>query len=470
MEEHAHEGQVAIRLESADLTVAPGSSVNVPVTLHNLSATDGSFEISVRGIPGTWVSVPAPVMRLAAGEQRQVLLTIQPPAPPAGRAGRHHVALRATRQEAPGVAAEVSLTLTVAALVVPGRIGILLASTEFAVAPDESVAIPLILFNQGLEGDVVTLSVEGIPMGWIFASSASTPLSPGQHQEVTLTIHPPRSGEVGAGRHPFKIRAASQAVPGQMAVADCILTIATFTEFRSELRPQQIEAGQPARVMVENQGNVPQAFTLTWQSPDDSLEFAPAPSQEYHVAPGEMTTAEFSAKPRSRPLFGRERAWPFTTRVQAAGGSTRNLNGEITAKPLIPSSVLTAILVLILAIAAIAVLLAVLGGSPEEGAPPDAPAATATSVEEAPAPTEPPPEATQPPPEPTQPPPEPTEPPQEPPTEPPGEPPTEPPSAGQLPTEGDEGESPCAPIAGILFIGPLLVISTKGRRERNSNK
>jgi hypothetical protein len=474
MEEHAYEGQVAIRLESADLTVAPGSSVNAPVTLHNLSATDGSFEISVSGIPGTWVSVPAPVMRLAAGEQRQVLLTIQPPLPPQGRAGRHHVVLRATRQEAPGVAAEVSLTLTVAALQVPGRIGILLASTEFAVAPDESVAIPLVLFNQGLEGDVVTLSVEGIPMGWIFASSASTPLSPGQHQEVTLTIHPPRSGEVGAGRHPFKIRAASQAVPGQMAVGDCILTIATFTEFSSELRPQQIEAGQPARVMVENQGNVPQAFTLTWQSPDDSLEFAPAPSQEFHVAPGEMTTAEFSAKARSRPLFGRERTWPFTTRVQAAGGSTRNLNGEVLGKPIIPGSVLTAILVAVLVIAAIVVLVAVLGGSPDEGAPPVADA-TATPVEEAPAPTEAPPEPIEPPepteapPEPTEAPPEPTEPPQEPPTEQPGEPPTEPP--GEPPTEPPgEGESPCAPIAGILVIGPLLVIGTKGRRERNQQK
>jgi hypothetical protein len=466
MEEHAYESQVAIRLESADLSVAPGSSVNVSVTLHNLSATDGSFEISVRGIPGTWVSVPAPVMRLAAGEQRQVLLTIQPPSPPQGKAGRHHVVLRATRQEAPQVATEASLTLTVAALVVPGRIGILLASTEFAVAPDESVTIPLVLFNQGLEGDVITLSVEGIPTGWVMASSASTPLSPGQHQEVTLTIHPPRSGEVGAGRHPFKISAASQAVPGQMAVADCILTIATFTEFSSELRPQQIEAGQPARVMVENQGNIPQAFTLTWQSPDDSLEFAPAPSQEFHIAPGEMTTAEFSAKPRSRPLFGRERAWPFATRVQAAGGSTRNLNGEVLGKPIIPSSVLTAILVAVLAIAAIVVLVAVLGGSPDEGAPPVADV-TATPVEEGPAPTEPPPEEppTEPPPEepPTEPPPEepPTEPPEEPPTEPPGEPPDEPPG---------EDESPCAPIAGILVLAPLLVIGKRERDERKAGK
>ena len=501
MEEHAYEGQVAIQVESADLTVALGDSVNVPVTLHNLGTTDGSFEISVRGIPGTWVSVPAPVIRLAAGEQRQVLLTIQPPSPPQGKAGRHHVVLRATRQDAPQVVAEASLTLTVAALAVPGRIGLLLAATEFPVAPGESVAVPLVLFNQGLEGDVVTLSVEGIPLGWITASSASTPLSPGQHQEVTLTIRPPRSGEIGAGRHPFKILAASQAVPGQMAVAECILTIATFSEFSGELHPQQVEAGQAARVVVENQGNIQQAFTLTWQSPDDSLQFAPAPSQEFHVPPGEMIMAEFSAKPRRRPLFGKVRAWPFTTRVQAAGGDIRNLSGEVIGKPVIPSSVLVGLLVAVLIVAAIVVLVAVLGGSPEEGAPPVADV-TATPVEEGPAPTEAPPEPTQPPepteapPEPTQPPepteapPEPTQPPE--PTEAPPEPtqppepteappePTQPPEPTEAPPDPtqppepteppDGGESPCAPIAGILLIGPLLVISTKGRRERNAHK
>jgi uncharacterized membrane protein len=470
MEEHAFEDQVTIQLESADLTVAPGSSVNVTVALHNHSSTDGLFELAVRGIPNNWVSTPAPVIRLAGGEQRQVQLTIQPPSPPVGRAGRHRVVIHATSQEAPQVSAEATLTLTVAALEVPGRIGLLLAATEFAVAPEESVAIPLVLLNQGLEGDVVTLSVEGIPLGWITASSASTPLSPGQHQEVTLTIHPPRSGESGAGRHPFKIHAASQAVPGQEAVADCILTIATFSEFSGELRPQRIEAGVPARVMVENQGNIQQAFTLTWQSPDDSLEFAPAPSQELHVAPGEMAMAEFSAKPRSRPLFGKERAWPFTTRVQAAGGDTRNLNGEVVGKPLIPSSVLTVVLVAILVIAAIAVLVAVLGGSPEEGAPPEAPAATATTVEEQPAPTQPPPEATQPPPEPTQPPPEPTEPSAEQPTEPPAEQPTEPPAAENLPAEPDDGGLPCAPLAGVLFLAPLLVIGKKDRDDRRPSK
>ena len=140
---------------------------------------------------------------------------------------------------------------------------------------------------------------------------------------------------------------------------------------------------------VENRGNIQQAFTLTWQSPDDGLDFEPAPAQELRIPPGEVAMAEFRAKPRSRPLFGGERALPFTTRVQAAEGETQNLNGEVVGKALIPSWVLPAVLVSILAIACISVLFPFLGGSPEE-APPEAPAATATPGEEQPAPTEPP--------------------------------------------------------------------------------
>jgi hypothetical protein len=469
MEDRSFEDQIIVRIESTDLTVAPGSSLTVPLVLHNQRSADEYFELTVRGVPSNWVSTPSPVIHLAAGEQREVLLSIQPPLPPVGRAGRHHVVIRVASQGAPQQAAEATCTLTVAALEVPGRIGILLAATEFPVAPGDSVAIPLVLFNQGLEGDIVSLSVEGIPSSWVYASAASTPLSPGQQQEVTLTIQPPHSGAGGAGRRPFRILAASQSAPGQVAAADCILTIAVFSQFSSELRPQRIEAGEPARVMVENQGNIQQAFTLTWRSPDDGLDFEPAPTQELRIPPGEVAMAEFRAKPRSRPLFGRERVWPFTTRVQAAEGETRNLSGEVVGKALIPSWVLPAVLVAILAIAAIAVLVTVLGGA-QEGAPPEAPAATATAVEEQPAPTKPPPEQpTQPPPEqPTEPPPEqPTQPPPEQPTEPPAE---EPPAAEHLPAEPDEGGLPCAPLAAGLVLAPLLVIGKRGRGGRSPEK
>jgi hypothetical protein len=465
MQDHSFEDQVTVRFELADLAVSPGSSVTALLVVDNHDSRDGFFELAVRGIPSTWVSVPSTVIRLAAGEQREIPLTIQAPLPPQGRARRHQVVVQVTSQTTPEVAAEAACTLTVAALEVPGRIGMLLAATEFPVVPGERVAIPLVLFNQGLERDVVNLSVGGIPSSWVYASAAVTPLSPGQQQEVTLTVQPPRSSGGGAGRHPFQILAASQAAPGQVTRADCILTIAAFSRFRSELRPERIEAGQPGRVMVENQSNVQQAFTLTWQSPDERLDFEPASDHELRLAPGEMGMAEFRARPRSRPLLGRERAWPFTARVQAAQGEARSLNGEVVSKALIPGWVVPAVAVAIVALACIAILFTVLGRSPEGGLPPDAGVATATPGKEQPGPTEPPTERpTDPPPEqPTQPPPEqPTEPPPEQPTT---DPPAEaPPAAEPLPAEPEEGGLPCAPLAAGLVLAPVLVIGKKRHR------
>jgi hypothetical protein len=455
-EEHsfAGQGQISIRSASASYSVAPGSSVTIPIFLHNQSHKEGSFELSVTGIPSPWVFIPSPVVRLAPGEQREVPLTIQAPALPQGRAGRHRLVVRAANQAAPADADDVRCTLTVATLEVPGRIGLLLAATEFPVVPGQGVTIPLVLLNQGLEGDVFGLAVDGIPTTWVSTTSASTPLSPGQQQEVSLTIQPPRSLQAGAGRHPFRIQAMSQAAPGQMAEADCILTIATFAEFSGELRPRRVEAGEPARVIVENQGNIQQTFTVTHQSPDDALVFEPAPTLELRVPPGEVAMAEFQALPRRRPFFGGEVTFPFTTRVQAADQGMRNLRGEVVARPLIPSWVLPAVLILIMAIACLSVVLILWEGAPE-GAPVEPPAVEASPTVEQPAltdvpPTEPPPE--QPPTEP---------PPEQPPTEPPPEQPTD--EAGGGP---DEPGGPCAPIAfGLILVPPLVVYGRRRRQE-----
>jgi hypothetical protein len=357
-----------------------------------------------------------------------------------------------------------------------GRIGIQVETTSFAVTPGGSINIPVILSNHGLEGDVLTLAVDGIPSSWVYTSSASTLLTPGQAQEVLLTIQPPHSLQAGAGRHPFRIQVKSQSAPGQVFEVECSLSIAAFAEFSSELRPKRIEAGEPARVTVENRGNVQQAYTLTCQSPENALAFEPSPSQQMRVPPGQMGLAEFRATPRNRPFFGGEVSFPLTARVQSADMAVQNHSGEVVSRALIPSWLIPVVLILILVTACAAAVL-LLGLGSQDGAPP-APAATATPGEGEPAPTEAPPteaapeqpteeppeQPTEPPPpeQPTEPPPEqPTEPPPEQPTEPPAEQPTEPPPA-ERPTDGTgEGpggpDLPCAPVGIGLILAPLVV-------------
>ena len=62
MEEHSIENEVALRIESTDLTAAPGSSVTLPLFLQNHGSADDFFELTVRGVPSNWVSTPSPVV------------------------------------------------------------------------------------------------------------------------------------------------------------------------------------------------------------------------------------------------------------------------------------------------------------------------------------------------------------------------------------------------------------------------
>jgi hypothetical protein len=339
-----------------------------------------------------------------------------------------------------------------------GRIGLHLETTSASVSPGGSVSIALLLANRGLEEDQFQLAVEGIPVGWISASAPVIRLTPGQQQEVTVTISPPRSTQSRAGRHVLRIKVLSQTVPDQVAEAECILTVGVFDQFQSELRPQRVEAGEPARLTVDNQGNTAQAYSVTWQSLQDELVFEPGQAQELSVPMGEATMLEFRASPRQRPFFGGERSYAYTARVQSLAGDAKNLSGEVVSRAMIPSWVLPVVLVAIMAFACVAALLIFTGGD-QDAQPTSTAVAQVTDTVEAPAPTDVPP--TEPPPEPTEPPPpEPTEPP---PPEPTDEPPPEA-TEGPPPDPTDEGgngpgpELPCLPAAGVLFVVPMLVL------------
>jgi len=445
-------GGVALHLSSYEFVVAPGQAVTIPLLIHNQGTADQALSLSVRGVPGHWVSVPSPLVHLAPGEQREVTLIVQPPAFPDGHAGRHALVIRVASQQAPAEAVEKTCSLTVAALEVPGRIDMLLAATEFSVTPGSSTAVPLVLRNQGLDADTFALSVEGIPSAWVYAPTAAVSLAPGQQQEVSLTIQPPASDQARAGRHPFRILVSSRGAPGQMAQAACILTIAPLTRFGCELQPQRVEAGQPARIVIENQGNVQQTFAVGLQSPGSEVIFEPEATPPVRIAPGEVGLVEFVAKPRSRPFLGGEVSLPFTARVQAPDHQSRNLSGEVVTRGLLPGWVVPALLVVILGIIATVVLVAVLGGSgsdaiPTQAPPTEGPPAVATDAPPTEAPPEVPTEA--PPEEPTA-----EPPPEEPTAEPPPADTEEPPGSGEGP---DRPAGPCASLAFGLVLVPLLV-------------
>ena len=117
------------------------------------------------------------------------------------------------------------------------QIEIHLTAVEFPVAPGSTTTIPVLLQNRGEKEDVVSLTVDGIPVEWVTTPSAFISLAPGQQQQMALTIQPPTPLQSRAGNYPVRVRVNSQAMGGQVAEAACTLTLGAYTGFRCEMHP-----------------------------------------------------------------------------------------------------------------------------------------------------------------------------------------------------------------------------------------
>jgi len=348
---------IRIQLDSRQYSVVPGTSVSVPVILANQGSREMFIEIGVRGLPLAWVSLPSPVTRLAPGQEKGVNVIVQVPPAPESHAGQYPVTLVAVDQAAPDSRAEEEFTLLVAAFHVQGRIGVLMESVLFSVAPGSNVSVPVTLLNQGLVDDTFLLSIEGIPVSWVSTSAPIAHLAPGDQRELVLNIQPPRAPQTRAGRNPFKVVVSSQSAPDQRVEIDCTMTVAAYTQFRCELDPPRIRAGQPAHLTVVNLGNIQDVYTLTWLSEGDALMFEPDQARELRILAGEAAAADFTARMRQQPILSGETINPYSVLVQSTEKETLTLGGEVFSRGLIPIWVLPVVLAACLGLVCIAAFL-----------------------------------------------------------------------------------------------------------------
>jgi uncharacterized membrane protein len=398
---------IQLRTESTELKAIPGIEVKIPLTVNNLSQEADFVELSVQGVPTSWVSLPSPVITLYAGEQKRVELILQIPATPEIRAGYIPLKISAFSQKDPSIKDEVGIMLVIAAFESLGRVGVMMSSVHFSVAPGSSLTIPITALNRGLEGDAFRLGVEGIPVSWVSTSAPVIPVEPGETKEITLVVRPPLTPSSQSGRYKFFILVASQKTPELVVKVDCILTVAAYVQFSAELQPREVKAGQPVRVGVKNEGNIQQVFHLSCASQNDQLLFeflqpegvkvqvkqtgpdslvqknenisagnqsgvAPdsqPPSSKVTAGeqtgdptvlplpPGESGAFRFSARPRQRKLIGGAVSYPYHVTVKAQQQEAPLLNGKIIGQGNIPVWVLPIVLILCVSVFFVAVLL-----------------------------------------------------------------------------------------------------------------
>jgi Tol biopolymer transport system component/serine/threonine protein kinase len=218
-----------------------------------------------------------------------------------------------------------------------GQVGVYLEISQITITPGQPTSVAVILVNQGVALDHFSLLLSGLPAGWIAAPQppSSVALSPGDFRRVTVTIAPPRSPASRAGRYTLLVRAASQQRPEQLVEAKLALTVSAFSQFRTELSAATVNAGEPVRVQVHNQGNTQEAYTVAFEEPEGQLAFVP-PAATFSVPEGKAGAADFVPGPRRQRLLGGRQVHPYGVRIAGSSGEAQILSAEVVSTGLVP--------------------------------------------------------------------------------------------------------------------------------------
>ncbi len=355
---------IGLRVESREIKAVPGSEVKIQLALSNLSPEAESLELSVLGVPTSWVSLPSPVISVPGGVERKVEIFLQVPAVPEIRTGTIPLKISIVSQKHPMIKEEMELNLALAAFESQGRVGVMLGSLQFSSAPGETLNIPISLLNRGKDSDTFRLGVEGIPVSWVSTITPAISLKSGENKEIALLIRPALSPSSQAGRYKFFITVTSLAAPDEVVKADCILTVTAYNQFTARLEPQTAKAGQPVTVSVKNEGNFQQVFNLICTSENDQLlfEFLPPEAAKQVTAlpetqsnapkavsvgavpdptvltipAGESAAFRFTAHPRQRPLIGGTATYPYTVLVKSPHMKSAPMQAQLIGQAMIP--------------------------------------------------------------------------------------------------------------------------------------
>ncbi len=311
-------------------------SDGITYRVTDLDSTNGTYIGNARLLPGvseTW----SPDQPLRVGDAWLRLVVS------GERAATGHLGAGARQPDAAATSVNRSLLRSSAG---EGRVGVVMETTQLAVAPGERAVTSLMLLNQGPVVDHFRVGVEGIPADWVDLPPI-VQLMPGQQQEVSLTLHPPRASTSQAGRYSLTIKVFSRDVPSQFVEVKGSLTLSPFSQFQSSLHPQKVNAGKPARITIQNDGNYPETYAIVGSDRANELQFTP-PRAEIRVEQGLSGSAEISAKPIKRALIGGAKTLPFAVQVAPSQGSPQQHAGELVSRAIIPTWVPPLLIALLL--------------------------------------------------------------------------------------------------------------------------
>ena len=211
------------------------------------------------------------------------------------------------------------------------NIGMSLTTTKLEVAAGESVETTITITNQGQIVDHFAIKVEGLDPTWWTLSTRSVSLFPGDKDQATLTIHPPKDAEAKAGSYSFSIKATSQANAEVMTTEEAYLILRGFVVWEVNMTPTRISGRKGNyRLTVSNSGNTDINLIFEGKDPEEGLLYNFS-HEKITVPAGGNTQAQVTVRPK-KGQKGKQYSFQILTRPEeskAPAKETKTVNGQL---------------------------------------------------------------------------------------------------------------------------------------------
>ena len=138
------------------------------------------------------------------------------------------------------------------------------------VVPGQAVRIKVSVRNVGTIVETYDLSVLGPARTWVSVAPAEISLFPGDEGTAFVTIKPPRTPNMLAGRYEVAIKATSQVLWAERAVAEFSVTVAPYHQFKAVIARSTLELKTKTSTYLQivNEGNSSTKFSVDVTDPD----------------------------------------------------------------------------------------------------------------------------------------------------------------------------------------------------------
>lgn len=224
-----------------------------------------------------------------------------------------------------------------------GKLEIVCKPSVLSIQPGASARAVISVFNWASQAEAVQVSLKGLPESWYNLVDPAFQLAAGKQQTLAVIFTPPQSSDTRAGRYPFVACLESLNDPALSMECACTLVILPFRQFKSKLQSERLAAGGEGAVVIENQGNDSETYSVSIETSHEAVVIQPAQTQ-VEVPGGDAQQVVFRAHEVKKRLVGESVLHPFSVQVSSTRGKAEELNGMVVSIPIFQRKILLTLL------------------------------------------------------------------------------------------------------------------------------